>query len=635
MRVALVHMPVSQADLPSLGLSLLQAELKAQGIAADIHYLNLWYASEIGHDLYAPLSQGAPMVHDLNGEWLFTEALWGRDESRDGEYINLVVRGQSVEHAKPASQEVEEHVHQLQYCRSKADSFLKRCLRKIDWARYDVVGFSSSFQQQLASLALAKQIKDHFPRTKVVFGGANCQGSMGLAILRNFSWVDAVCLGYGERAFADYISDLLTGFNRIIPGIAHQGFDQTQPVPTRVEPATAMTSMPYPNFDDYFNQLNSMQDLRVQVRPKLMIESSRGCWWGEKSHCTFCGLNAEAMTYRSKSAQGFIEELGWLLRQYGDITRSVVASDNIMPHEYLRTFLPVLKDLNLQVHIFYETKANLREDHIRLYRDAGIREFQPGIESLSTAALRLMRKGTTGLQNVQLLKWCSQYGVRPIWNYLVGFPGERPSYYAGQAEWVEALQHLPAPEYFGRIRLDRFSPYHSRPNSYGIREMRPYPSYSLVYPGLEPAEVRELAYFFYGEYDSREECHTYAGELGSSIARWQAVDGTRMLRLVNVGRRWFVVDNRDCSKQSVTEVTAVGAKLLIACNRMSSFKALLDRASVRFELASDGRRQDLIDEIRWLVDRKFMLRDGEWMLTIVLVDERTSENVSEWSATSV
>ena len=42
---------------------------------------------------------------------------------------------------------------------------------------------------------------------------------------------------------------------------------------------------------------------------------------------------------------------------------------------------------------------------------AGVRAIQPGIESLSTRILKLMRKGATRLINVRLLKWAAYYGM--------------------------------------------------------------------------------------------------------------------------------------------------------------------------------------------------------------------------------
>ena len=42
-------------------------------------------------------------------------------------------------------------------------------------------------------------------------------------------------------------------------------------------------------------------DLDGKVRPLMVMETARGCWWDAKHHCTFCGLNGEFMGFRSKS----------------------------------------------------------------------------------------------------------------------------------------------------------------------------------------------------------------------------------------------------------------------------------------------------------------------------------------------
>jgi magnesium-protoporphyrin IX monomethyl ester (oxidative) cyclase len=60
----------------------------------------------------------------------------------------------------------------------------------------------------------------------------------------------------------------------------------------------------------------------------LLLETSRGCWWGAKQHCTFCGLNGGAMAFRSKSAERVVEEIRYLRDRYGVESLSVV--DNIL-----------------------------------------------------------------------------------------------------------------------------------------------------------------------------------------------------------------------------------------------------------------------------------------------------------------
>ena len=110
------------------------------------------------------------------------------------------------------------------------------------------------------------------------------------------------------------------------------------------------------------------------------------------------------------------------MARYG--VRHFQAVDNIISHDYFRSLLPILKERALGVTFFYEIKSNLRRDQVQLLREAGVLAVQPGIESLSTHVLALMKKGVTGIQNMALLKWCREYGIEAAWNLLYGFPGE-------------------------------------------------------------------------------------------------------------------------------------------------------------------------------------------------------------------
>ena len=70
-----------------------------------------------------------------------------------------------------------------------------------------------------------------------------------------------------------------------------------------------------------------------------------------------------------------------------------------------------------------------------------------------------MDKGIGGWQNVQLLKWSRQLGLRLSWSILCGFPGEKDDWYTDMAGWLPALEHLQPPASTPRIRYDRHSVY--------------------------------------------------------------------------------------------------------------------------------------------------------------------------------
>ncbi|WP_245315330.1 radical SAM protein [Bradyrhizobium yuanmingense] len=112
--------------------------------------------------------------------------------------------------------------------------------------------------------------------------------------------------------------------------------------------------------------------------------------------------------------------------------------------------------------------GGLKRHEVEKLAAAGVRWIQPGIESLDTRVLKLMRKGTASAHNVLLLKWCRQYGVRVSWSLLWGFPGESDAWYAQMASWLPLLHHLqPGPAV--RLRYQRYSPYHHTAEKHGLR----------------------------------------------------------------------------------------------------------------------------------------------------------------------
>jgi ribosomal peptide maturation radical SAM protein 1 len=459
------------------------------------------------------------MICALDGYSL--RKLYGARERQDVDYIDLVVRGISPHHRKVANDdELQQRAKNLFDARKHVAPFIERCLLEIDWASYRIVGFTSVYQQQAAALALAKRLKLEFPDLLVVFGGANCEGIMGSTVLRSFSFVDAVCSGEGDISFPKFVEGLAQGGSLSeVPGIISQrARDQLGNCNSR--PVDDINALPYPDFDDYFASFIKSH-LTTECAPQLIFESSRGCWWGQKMQCTFCGLNGSSILFRQKTPRRTLEELRWLVERYGAYTQKAIASDNIMPFDFLRKFLSRLKELNLKLELFYESKSNLRKQDIQLFRDVGLCTFQPGIESLSTPVLRLMRKGVTGLENIQLLKWCRQFGVGPSWNYLVGFPGEQPEHYRGQEQVILSVEHLCPPRYCGPIRFDRFSPYFTDPARLGISNLRPYPSYRFIYPTLNERDLFDIAYFFVGEFEGQTEVDSYTRAVRNAVIEWR------------------------------------------------------------------------------------------------------------------
>jgi len=487
-------MPWGALERPALGISLLKSGLQSRPeVACEARYLNMRFADVIGAQRYQWITHELPHVA-FAGEWLFTESLYGSDPERDRAYLAGVLRR--------TWKIAESELAALKQARRETEGFLERMLEEYDW-NVNLVGFTSTFEQNVASLALAMRIKQRFPETLIAFGGANWESDMGAELHRLFSFVDLCCSGEADASFVQVVDALRAPQReraarlRKVRGIVFRDGGQSVSTGPGV-PVEEMDALPVPSYDEYFGS-RQQSAAAMEVAPVLLFEASRGCWWGAKSHCTFCGLNGNSMRYRSKSAPRLVRELGELIGRWP--CHSLEAVDNILDMHYFDSVLPALERLDLPGPIFFEVKANLRRHHVAALKRANILRIQPGIESLSDHVLKLMRKGTTALRNVQLLKWAREYGISVDWNLLYGFPGETDEDYRKIIALLPRITHLQMPGACGAIRLDRFSPYFVAPEEFGLRSVRPLDVYRYIYP-LAGARLERIAYYFDFDYAS-------------------------------------------------------------------------------------------------------------------------------------
>lgn len=563
MNVLFINTPFN-AIRPAIGVSLLKSHLQGIGVASRILYLNMRFARRIGGSDYHYLAELAP-PQSLVGDWVFSQALFGTREDADAEYLRMfATRFGGMARTDP-------RIETLRRARALAGPFIDECLDEIDWSAYDLVGFTSTFAQHVSSLALARRVKERFPHLRILFGGANCEAEMGLQLQQSFPFVDYVCSGEADLSLPQLVGALLKGAEvRGIPGVISRVDDRSHYVSLVPERVKELDTLPFPNYDDYFEQLARLVPDHAE-KVGVLMESSRGCWWGEKHHCTFCGLNGTSMAFRSKSADRVLDEIGALSTRYRPQYIEMV--DNILDMHYFRDLLPELQKRSLKLGLFYETKANLKKDQVRALRDAGVGSIQPGIESLSTDVLRIMRKGTTGIQNVQLLKWCKELGVKAYWNMLYGFPGENPADYNAMPSIIDAINHLEPPHGVGAVRLDRFSPNYFSAGQLGVSNVRPDRSYGFIYD-LHADVLTNIAYYFEHDYTEARNPEEYVGPTTRAIKRWQAQSESRGLVYADHGDTLAVWDFRSGAARTLTLLDGLMRDVYLFCDQCRSRKEI-------------------------------------------------------------
>ena len=394
--VLLVYLPYGAIERPSIALGVLKQVLLDHGYSATVHYANIDFAEQVGLPAYDAISR---LSREMAGEWTFAGAAFPDAEADHDGYMRTLGEILKPSVAEGAAREI---AAQLWPIRRLAETFIARTVREVVARRPRIVGVSSMFQQHCAALAFLRQLREAAPDIVTIIGGANCEGPMGQATWRNFGFIDYVVSGEAEEVLPELVAKALqygakTPPARLPPGVLGRGVaagtGNSPAAPeigrTKVE---CLDRSPIPDYHDYFHRL-ALSPLRRQVVIGLPVETARGCWWGEVRHCTFCGLNGGSLAFRAKSPARAIEEFETLVDRHA-IDRFVVV-DNIISLDYFKTVLPRLRDSRLSnCHLFYETKANLRREQVKLMRDAGIAWIQPGIESLNDNLLKLMEKGS-------------------------------------------------------------------------------------------------------------------------------------------------------------------------------------------------------------------------------------------------
>ncbi|QSB12555.1 RiPP maturation radical SAM C-methyltransferase [Natronosporangium hydrolyticum] len=384
---------------------------------------------------------------------------------------------------------------------------------------------------------------------------------------------------------------------------ATDGEPVTNPQQAPAVPVAAIPPADLTHFFEQFARATSVSD----IDPKIQLEGARGCWWGEKHHCTFCGLNGSLMGFRAKSADRLLAEITDAVRRHR--TLDVVFADNIMDMGYIRDLVPKLSELDWDLRLFFEAKSNLSFAQLRALADGKVTQLQPGVESLSSNVLRLMRKGVAAWQNVRMLRDCRTLAIYPGWNILYGFPGETADDYAEVVRQMSFLRHLTPPEGCYRVVLTRFSPYFQDP-SLGLINRGPSALLSKVYR-LPKQELAQLGYLFESE---------KAGIRGEDVQALEAA--TRDWHTNHAGRRLVAIPDGSALRIVDERSPSPSEHVLKDPVETTAFHATLrgrSAAAVHRQLEAAGLSvsgEQVADLIHSWHEQGWMFRDGDYFVAL-------------------
>lgn len=511
--VALISMPTLSGRFPSFQLALLKPTLERVGIPVQSFSLFMYFGAHIGWKINEAIADVWP---SMVGEWIWTKAAFGDEVEADkDEYFTSYERV-----FRAICDRADCTIEDIRRIRSEAAaSFLRFCLDSIDWSRFGLIGFSVVFQQLLSSVALAKELKTRYPNIPIIMGGAGFEDDIADEIMRNCPQVDYLHCGDAEISFPEMVHRLYQGQPmRDLKGIMWRDGDEVI-YAGRAPNFADMNSTPIPDFDEYFYARKESSYIYYEDSRQVLlpIETARGCWWGEKNHCTFCGLNRSGMEFRAKDADNVINQLEALTRRYGVFYFNAI--DNILAPEYAGKLFGRLAEANTDIRLHYEVRPSISRTQLKEMRRGGLFSIQPGVESLSTHILKIMRKHTTGMRNLELIKWCTHYQVHNFYNILVRFPGETVDDYRVQCDVITKIFHLQPPYAIVKARADRGSPMFFEPDAQSITSLRPASCYDFIFPKGR-FNLERVSYYFDHQMENTVSDEQYS-EIFGLVADWQ------------------------------------------------------------------------------------------------------------------
>ncbi len=479
MIVDLVAMPWGDFGSPSAALGALSAYLRHHepGFQVTCHSEHLAVSERIGSKVY-----GAINDKRLIADYLYLALLYpDRRASLRAAFGPLAL---SFTNGTPESLAIGEGSWELLFDRLHGQ--LSDHLNELASAlalTSDVVGLTTSLLQTFPSLALARRIKSLAPSARIVLGGASVQGQLGLSILQEFDFVDYAIQGEGEQPLATLLRDLAEGrtVDPALPGlITRAAAEHPALLECRWE-AADLDLLPPPDYDEYARRAD-----QFSIIWNIPVEGSRGCWWDRsaktgnpRDRCYFC--NYSIGTYREKKASRLAREVDFLATRYQNV-RIAFCDNAVRPHGVTQ-LAKALKKKKEQLFFFVTLRANISPREILSLHEAGMGRCECGIEGLSSSYLKRINKGTTVIQNLQVMKTCHELGIWNNTHLITEFPGSTAAEVAETAHTIRdvALAYYPSAT-IGAFCLCVGSTVDRLREAYGITNIRNFEEYRGCMP---------------------------------------------------------------------------------------------------------------------------------------------------------
>jgi ribosomal peptide maturation radical SAM protein 1 len=454
MKVALVAMPWAAHYRPSLALGTLAAAVRRDCPQVELTcknaFLDAWSELDLFYEIFS--------AHPRMGEWLYGALLYPqRSETVRRELLGWFAKQLSSRGRRSSSlsQELEILCRMLKW---HAESLAQEL-----GTGYRVVALTTVIGQLFSSLLIGKKIKERSPDTVIVLGGFRKNRQRSRSVLAEYSHiVDYIVEGEGEQVFPQLLQQIAGGQRGVFRHqdtsarlSSHDNQEMQEELEERIlggEEISDLDQLPVPDFDEYFQRAT---ELGIGV--SIPIEGSRGCWWDRTARtqnplhaCYFC--EGSKCRYREKTASRLASEMQSQKERYK--TCHLSFADEILRAGGVEELASEIAGTGGRFSFLYQVRANITPRQLLHLWEAGCTSIVVGFEGLADAYLRRLGKGTTTIQNLQVIRTCYELEIACTGTLILGFPGATKEEIGETAENIRRY----ACAYWPPFKLNRFVP---------------------------------------------------------------------------------------------------------------------------------------------------------------------------------
>jgi radical SAM superfamily enzyme YgiQ (UPF0313 family) len=259
---------------------------------------------------------------------------------------------------------------------------------------YDVVGIMVFSRDVPVVQAISQAIKDKYPRTTIVAGGAHVSAVPEHTLVK-LPAIDFAIQGEGEVAFHRMCQELASGQPNLadVPALCYRDNGSHKTNPQYFE--KDLDSLGLPAWDLIDPRTYPHQPHGVVSRSSLTapVFATRGCPY----QCTYCGAHlVTGYPIRERSVGHVLEEVEMLHRDYG-VSEFHIEDDNFtLNNKYAISFC---EEVLRRGHRFKFALPNgvrlnsLNPPLLQLMERAGFYSFAVGIESATPRLLKQLKRG--------------------------------------------------------------------------------------------------------------------------------------------------------------------------------------------------------------------------------------------------